>query len=179
MKRKKFVKGSVVLGLICAGILVAITLFGQQSVSAQPEVGSTAGPALVGQQWSSEQKEVWNTVEKIWGLYAKEDLEGAMTYVHPSFRGWISQDQLPRTKAGESKWAGYFLSIQKTLVTELKPVAIDIHDDFSFVHYFYTLALKDNEGKHKIEQGRWTDTYKKEGEKWLIICDHGGMTSEK
>jgi len=177
MKRKQYLKGSVVLSLFCIAVLVAIMLFGQKSVTAQPKVSSLVAPTLLGQQWSAKQKEVWSTVEKLWECFAKEDLQGALSINHPDFRGWLSNDPLPRNKASEMKWASYFLKYQQTLEQELKPVAIDIHDNFAFVHYYYTVAFKDAEGKHKMEKGRWTDVYMKDGDNWLLICDHGGPTS--
>jgi ketosteroid isomerase-like protein len=97
--------------------------------------------------------------------------------VHPDFHGWLSNDPLPRDKAGETKWATYFVKYNESLEQELKPVAINIHDNFAFVHYYYTVAYKDAEGKHKMEKGRWTDVYMEDGDKWLLICDHGGPTS--
>jgi len=34
-------------------------------------------------------------------------------------------------------------------------------------------------GKEKSSQGRWTDILKKEGDKWLLIGDHGGPTEDE
>ncbi len=179
MKRKQFIKGSVVLSLFCAGVFAAIMLVGQQSVSAQPEVLALAGTRLLGHQWSSEQKKVWNAVEKLWELFAKEDLEGCLSCFHPDFRGWYSKDTLPRNKTVARKWSPFFFETTETLVHELNPLAIDIYGNVAFTHYFYKVAYKDAEGKHKLDRGRWTDIYVKEGDKWLLICDHGGPTSEE
>ena len=174
MKRHQLTQGSLVLGLLCTGVLVAALLIGQQSVSAQREVLPALTPMLLGQAWSSQQQEVWNTVKSLWEAYAKKDIERALSYVHTDFRGWHWEDPLPRDKAGERRWATYFSQIQQELVQDLKPVAIDIHDNFALVHYYYTKAYKDTEGKHQTEGGRWTDIYMKEGGTWLLICDHGG-----
>ena len=32
--------------------------------------------------------------------------------------------------------------------------------------------------KEKVEQGRWTDILIKQDDKWIMIGDHGGATSE-
>lgn len=177
MKRKQFIKGSVVLSLFCAGVFAVIMLPGQQSVSAQGKVLALARPRLLGQEWSSEQKQVWSTVERFWELWAKKDLDGVLSYFHPDFRGWYSEDPLPSDKASLRKWFSYFFETTEILVQEFNPVAIDVHGNVAFVHYYYTRAYKDAEGKHKMERGRWTDIWMKEGKKWLCICDHGGPTS--
>lgn len=177
MKRKHFIKGCVVLGVFCACLFAAIMLAAQESVPAQGQALVLAGPMLLGQEWSPEQKEVWNTVEKLVELEAKEDLDGLLSYFHPDFRGWYCKDPLPRNKASIRKWARYFFEIEESLVYELKPIAIDVHGNVAFVHYYYKWAYKDAEGKHKMDQGRWTDIYMKDGDKWLLICDHGGTTS--
>jgi len=46
------------------------------------------------------------------------------------------------------------------------------------VHYYYTYLYKDVEGKQKTSQGRWTDILMKQGNKWVMIGDHGGQTSK-
>jgi hypothetical protein len=38
----------------------------------------------------------------------------------------------------------------------------------------YTRLYKDSEGKEKREAGRWTDILMKDGNKWVLIGDHGG-----
>ena len=35
-----------------------------------------------GQEWSSEQKEVWSSVEDYWALSSKGDLDGFLSYFH-------------------------------------------------------------------------------------------------
>ena len=41
-----------------------------------------------GQQWSAEQQEVWQHVETYWSMYATEDVEGFLSYLHEDFSGW-------------------------------------------------------------------------------------------
>jgi ketosteroid isomerase-like protein len=59
----------------------------------------------------------------------------------------------------------------------VKPVSSVVRDDVAFVHYYYALHLKDEEGKIQNSQGRWLDVLVKEGGKWLLIADHGGRTT--
>ena len=129
---------------------------------------------LFGQEWSEEQKEVWNTVETYMGLSAKGDLEGFMGYFHDDYSGWSNQDALPGNKASTRKFLSHIFKARKILVQDLQPVAIKIHSNVAIVQYYYTRILKDAEGKEKNVSGRWTDILLKQGDKWYIIGDSGG-----
>lgn len=49
-----------------------------------------------------------------------------------------------------------------------------MYGNIAFVHYYYDQVVKDAEGKEKSESGRWTDILMKQGDKWVMIGDHGG-----
>lgn len=48
----------------------------------------------------------------------------------------------------------------------------------AYVHYYYSYLYKDAEGKEKSSFGRWTDILMKQGDKWVMIGDHGRRTSK-
>jgi hypothetical protein len=63
---------------------------------------------------------------------------------------------------------------RKTTYLEVKPVANRIFGDVAIVHYYYSMIYKDAEGKDKTDKGRWTDILLKQGNRWVMIGDHGG-----
>jgi len=138
----------------------------------------TASVPLFAQEWSAAQKDVWKNVEAYWALYAQGDLEGFLAYVHTDYRGWSYQGALPSDKASTRKWLDHGMKTTKTLVHEVKPTAIQIHGNVAIVHYFYAVLEKDAEGKENGSSGRWTDILMKQGDKWVMIGDHGGRTSK-
>lgn len=150
-------------------ILTTFLLLGCLVLSAAP---LTAG------DWSKDQEEVWKTVETYTSLAAAGDVEGFLSYFHKDYAGWSYDAQIPYGVESVRKWAGYFLPKREMLVYEITPVAIKVHGNFAFVHYYYTQAYKDSEGKMKYETGRWTDILMKDGGKWVMIGDHGGETSD-
>lgn len=97
-----------------------------------------------------------------------------MGFFHPDYLGWYNQSALPSDKTEIKKWIGHDHKTTKVLIQSYKPVGIKIHDNVAIVHYYYERLIKDAEGKEKHEQGHWTDTWKKENNKWLLIGDHGG-----
>lgn len=134
---------------------------------------------LQAQEWTEAQKAVWKNVETYWALGAAQDLEGLMAYFHADYLGWDDQNALPSNKASTRKWFEHYLKTTKTLVQEIKPVGIKIHGNIAIVHYYYSEIIKDAEGKEHSHSGRWTDILMKQGDKWVMIGDHGGQTSER
>lgn len=133
---------------------------------------------LSAQEWSKAQKEVWNNVETYWGLWAKRDVDGFLSYFHEDYSGWFNGSSLPSGKESVHKWLSHFFPNSENLVYEIKPVSIKVHGDFAIVHYYYSELSKNADGKNEMEQGRWTDILKKDGNRWLLIGDHGGESSE-
>ena len=131
---------------------------------------------LFGQEWSEEQKEVWKNVETYWDLDTKEDLEGFLNYFHYDFSGWINGKALPTNKTTRRKFISHGFETTKSLVHDIQPVGINIFDNVAIVQYYYSWVFKDVEGKEKNENGRWTDILMKQGDKWVLIGDHGGAT---
>jgi len=132
---------------------------------------------LFGQEWSEQQKEVWKNVETYWDLDTKRDVEGFLNYFHSDYSGWINRSALPSSKGQVGKWIAHGFETTKVLVSEIKPVAIKIHGNIAIVHYYYSRLVKDVEGKQRSRNGRWTDILMKQGDKWVLIGDHGGGTS--
>lgn len=126
------------------------------------------------QEWSAEQKEVWENVEAYNILINSGNVEGFMAYIHPDYLGWSYSAPMPRDKVVTKRWWDYDVKVNKVLVYELNPVGIKIFGSTAFAHYLYSLIYKDQEGKEKKATGRWTDILLKQGDKWLLIGDHGG-----
>jgi len=128
------------------------------------------------QTWSEAQKEVWKNVENYWALDAKGDVEGFMSYFDADYIGWSYDSAVPGDKATARKFITQEYQLSKTLVYDIKPMAIQIHGNIAFVHYYYSQIVKNAEGKTEDVRGRWTDILKKQGDRWVLIGDHGGRT---
>jgi ketosteroid isomerase-like protein len=142
------------LSLICVAVFVAAPL-----------------PA---QQWSDAQKDVWKSVENYCALDAKGDLEGFMSYFDAGYVGWSYDSPVPGDKATAEKFMAQEYQMSKTLVYDIKPLAIQVHGNFAFVHYYFLTLAKNADGKIEEVKGRWTDILAKQGDRWVLIGDHGG-----
>jgi ketosteroid isomerase-like protein len=108
----------------------------------------------------------------------KQQLDGFMGYFHENYRGWSYDNPLPADKATVKKFVSHEMATSKILVQNLQPVAIQIYGNVAFADYYYSRVIKDAEGKEKTVSGRWTDILTKQGDKWVLIGDHGGQTSK-
>ena len=138
-----------------------------------------ASTALFAQEWSAPQKEVWKNVEAYWAQDAAGNTEGFLAYFHADYMGWDSGRAVPGGKDAARKFITHGHKTSKTLVYDIQPVAIKIHGNVAFAHYHYVQIAKDEAGKAKETSGRWTDILMKQGDKWVLIGDHGGRTSKE
>jgi ketosteroid isomerase-like protein len=129
---------------------------------------------LHAQEWSAAQKDVWKSVENYWALDAKGDVEGFMSYFDPSYMGWEYGSPVPMDRAAVKKFITQEYQMSKTLVYDIRPVAIQVHGDFAFADYYYTQIVKNADGKNEQVKGRWTDILMKKGDRWVLIGDQGG-----
>jgi hypothetical protein len=126
------------------------------------------------QEWSPRQQEVWSNVQVYWDHFAKEDLEGFLSYLHDDFRGWSYGTALPRDKAYVEKTMPQAFATSETILYDIRPVAIQVHDGTAIVHYYYERTYMDDSGTQRSDSGRWTDVLVPQGDRWVMIADHGG-----
>ena len=127
-----------------------------------------------GQEWSPAQQEVWQTVEAYWQCFAEGDAEGFLTYLHDDFSGWTHTNAMPRDKEDMARYLPRGFETTKTILHDVNPVGIKVHENVAIVHYYYTRTYEDLSGGGHSDAGRWTDVLMREGDRWVMITDHGG-----
>jgi ketosteroid isomerase-like protein len=128
---------------------------------------------LLGQEWSEEQIEVWAAIENEWEVATKGDVDGYRNNTHDDFSGWNPYDPLPWDKETDVKFYSYDLNQNKpkVLIYDIKPAEINVFDNVAIVHYFEFLIVETGDEKEQNISGRLTQIFKKEGDKWLRICE--------
>ena len=130
------------------------------------------------QKWSAKQQEVWKAVENWWELEKNNDAEGIKALIHKDYIGWNWGEYAPGGQAEALRWASHMIPKRKIAYTNLKPLDILVMGDIAVLHYYYS-TRQTVDGKETEEQGRWTDVWKKEGGKWLLVADSGGVLPTK
>jgi ketosteroid isomerase-like protein len=141
-------------------------------------VGLALPSPSAAQEWSAQQQEVWQNVQTYWGLYAKEDVEGHMAYLHDDFLGWVSGQPFPTNKADRKASMMRNIETSENVLYTLKPMGIKVHGDIAIVHYFFTSTDLDAEGKQTTTSGHWTDIVMRQENRWVMIGDAGGTVSQ-
>jgi ketosteroid isomerase-like protein len=130
------------------------------------------------QQWSDEQKAVWDGVETYWAAGLSDNPMDFLNYFDDSYTGWDYSNEAPGTKADVQKSLGYWTKKGKMVYYIITPARIWVNGNFAYVHYYYTQVRESNDGKPTTEKGRWTDIVMKKGDKWVLVGDHGGETDD-
>lgn len=130
------------------------------------------------QSWSAQQQEVWQVVQAQWAASMAKDAGWMERFLHTDFRGWTASEPVPRDKESASRWARYEMDGGTTLVQDLAPVAIVVHGNAAVVHYYFSQAQADREGKHRTVHGRYTDTLVKENGGWQFLAWSGGAPDD-
>jgi len=130
--------------------------------------------SVAGQDWDSDQMEVWNTIVAQWDAAKAKDLTWTEKSLHPLFLGWTDVYPMPRHKSTLEEWERYSAENSQTLVQELYPVGIVVVDSTAVANYYYSTAAEDRDGKRKTTHGRYTDVLIKQDGKWTFIAWRGG-----
>jgi ketosteroid isomerase-like protein len=126
------------------------------------------------QTWSAQQQEVWSVVQAQWQASMAKDAGWVERFLHADFRGWTAGEPAPRNRESTGRWTRYSMEGGSTVVQELVPMAIVVHGNTAVVHYHYSQAQIDREGKHRTVHGRYTDTLVKDNNQWRFLAWNGG-----
>jgi hypothetical protein len=133
-------------------------------------VATTAGA----QEWSKDQKEVWQTVEEGWSAWKAGDADEAFKNVHEKFLGWNSTEPLPIDKA---QWVDMYNMYKESMSVEyysLNPARILVEGNTAIVYYYfkvYMVYAKGDKKKEMERMGRNVEFYVKDGGDWMLLGD--------
>jgi len=129
-------------------------------------------PAIA-QQWTTQQKEVWKTLEDQIKAFASGDMEANYKFIHPDFVFWNDWNSVPgdyeTAKKLDSAW---FKLGAKTYAFTLTPLTILINGDFAVLN-FYLRGFRQEPGATEVKFVglRLHNLWKKEGGKWLLLAN--------
>ena len=122
------------------------------------------GFSVFGQEWTSEQKEVWKAVEANWENARKGDVEAVLAGKRDDAVLWWSSRPEPMTKEFMIYAFRNWFDYEKPSTAKIKPLFISIFGNFANVYYIFKY-----DGEKLKDQGRILETLVKEGDKWLQI----------
>jgi hypothetical protein len=134
----------------------------------------TAFGSAAAQDTLDDQADVWATVEEQWASDEKGEKKWIDRLLADDFSGWGNNSPAPRNKSSTRMWDRFNDEQGNTVMHELYPLAIVVHDDVAVAHYLYSSAYEDKEGKVKMNEGRYSDVLIRTDDGWKFIAWHGG-----
>ena len=117
-----------------------------------------------GQEWTAQQKEVWESVKANWETLLSGDAKGAMEWKREDTILWFGSRPEPLKKEfleiAYKNWFDY----DKPISYELKPLAIHVFNNVANVFYLYNWK-----GNKLLDKGRILDVWVKQDNKWKVI----------
>ena len=131
----------------------------------------------IAQEWTESEKEVWKMEETYWSRVKNLDLDGYLELWHPEFVGWPKDNEEPAGYEDvRSVVEDLFTQSEKgSFVIELTPHSVKSYGDVVIVFYRCKASYKDMEGGEHSISNRFTHTWMKHEEKWVIIA---GMNAD-
>ena len=131
------------------------------------------------QQWTSEQKDVWQTEIKCWDALKSGNADEFTPFFADSYMDWDFANNAPQNKTNWAKGMNNYLQNNTIVYYTITPITIWVKGDFAYDQYYYTIDTKDKvTGKEEESEGNWTDMLMKQGSNWVLVGDRGGRTSK-
>ena len=127
--------------------------------------------------WNEEQNSVWRSVEEPWDHLIHKRVNEFIKYIHEDFIGFGHESPINIDRPWLEKWVGFWTKTTEILICELRPVDIRIHDDIAIVQYFIFTIEKNAEGGKRVIR-RYTMTWKKQKDHWVVIGSHNNLMNE-
>ena len=127
--------------------------------------------------WTKKQSGVWQCVEDHWDHLINARVDDFLQYIHKDFLGFGHESPINIDRPWLEKWVGFWTQSTKIVICELRPIHIRIHGDIAIVQYFIFTIEKNMEGGKRVIR-RYTMTWKKQEDKWVVIASHNNLADE-
>jgi ketosteroid isomerase-like protein len=143
---------------------------------------AAGGSSVRAQEWSPEQRAVWETLTALTASLDEGDLEATMRHFHDDFSGWGTDAPLPVDKQGRRALIADSIATRRTtdlVFSSQTPVAIEVHGNVAVVHSYLSRVVRDKKSRETTTRHiRWTDVLLREADRWVLIADHGRLWKE-
>lgn len=128
----------------------------------------------IAQEWTKEQKEVWQTVDNMWSKWKAGDVTAVSAAFHEKYQGWNGEMPLP---IGKEKMVAMFSEMKDMMKIDyysIEPARIVVSGNAAVVDYYFNFSTTSTVGDTKKQEdgnGKNVEFYVKEGGKWLLLGD--------
>ena len=130
------------------------------------------------QELNKKQKEPWSALERQVALWFKQDWKNHDKYIHPKEIDWGDFTPTPVTAARMKDYTTVLLKGSDKVVSHcLIPVTVTVVDDVAIINCYLQVLTKKN-GKLAQSTYRLHNTWKKEGDRWLLLATCNSIVEE-
>jgi len=130
------------------------------------------------QELTKKQREPWSALERQVALWFQQDWEEHDKYIHPKEIDWGDFLPTPATAARAKKYTTVLLKrTDKVVAHYLIPVTVTVVDDVAIINC-YVRVLTEKDGVSMESTYRLHNTWKKEGERWLLLATCNSIVEE-
>ena len=126
--------------------------------------------SVLGQNWTPEQQEVLDALDRNYDIWASGDTEAYIDTYHDDYVGWWGGSPLPATKEMTAKGTRHYAG-GKVHLYSIWPLAVLVHGDVAVVHYGRRTITENADGETRDARARCTDVLLKDGEVWYFYAD--------
>lgn len=129
---------------------------------------------LNAQDWTKDQKAVWQEIEAGWEAWKTGDSDGAFKGIHDSYLGWNNEDPMPMSK---EKWMRQYNEMKENVTVnyyDIEPARINVDGNNAAVYYYFEFSMTYKKGEMEKDMnmdGRNVEFYVKDGGKWMLFGD--------
>lgn len=127
--------------------------------------------------WPEEGNAVWQCLEEHWSHLINGRVDDFLKYIHDDFLGFGHESPINIDKPWLKKWVGFWTKTTEIVICELRPVDVRVHGDIVILQYFIFTIEKNSEGGKRVIR-RYTMTWKKQPERWVVIASHNNLADE-
>ena len=131
-------------------------------------VGLLCVAAALGQEWTSEQREVWKNEEAYWLHRAHGNIQEWAALLHDDFAGWPSWAAMPIDKAAGKRSIEDEVKSAQILFYDIRPTAITLFGDVGIVYYYISMTKRADNRDQSIS-GRYLHVWLKQASNWKMI----------
>jgi hypothetical protein len=127
--------------------------------------------------WGPAEHSLWCCLDDHWDLLINKKVDEFIKYIHPSMIGYGHESPLPVDRPWLEKWVGFWTKSTNIAICELRPIQIKMHGDIAILQYIiFTVEINAEGGKRVIR--RYTMTWQKTPERWVVIASHNNLMDE-
>jgi ketosteroid isomerase-like protein len=138
-------------------------------------------PQLMAQNLSEDEQEAWSTLETQLAHYYAREWDKNPEYMHPDavFWGPGSPVPYPVTESGQALWQTAVSRSGAVLGFELTPVSVVVDGDVAILNFYVRHLIEATpDGEVKWVSWRGHNTWKKRGNRWLLLATYNSPMSD-